>query len=132
MYTVKIKSIDKQKEQAIVQIVMVYENDQTLEVVEKVINMPYGFTKKMLREAVRNHVAMLENTDQVISELVLGTPFDYSKTQKEKDQEQLDTLIGDIDKSKRLVGLGVLNETDIATDLTTKRDEAKLLRDKLK
>lgn len=131
MYTAKIKSIEKQADKATVVMVAVFTNEQNIEV-ERLINMPYGFTKNQLKEELRSQINRLEQTDETIQAIALNTVIDLTKTAKEKDRENLEVLLADIDKTERLATLGVLTKTEAGTELATKRTEAKALVGKLK
>lgn len=128
MYTAQIKSVEKRKDQAIVQLVAVFTDKDTGDVVEKLLTMPYGFTLAELKEVLRTHVASLETTDAVITSVPLNTDIDLSRTKKEKENKQLEKLLREIDKTERMVKMGVVTEAEAQAELTTKRTEAKALK----
>lgn len=131
MYTAKIKSIEKQEAINTVQIVAVYTNSDTNAEVEKLINMPYGFTEVMLKEALRTHVKTLETTDTEIAKIVLNTPIDLSLSPQDLDKIKLDETLAEIDRVEKMVTLGVLTKAEATTKLGTKKTEAKQLASKL-
>lgn len=127
-YTAQIKSIDKRKDQAIVQLVAVFTDSANNDVVEKLLTMPYGFTLAELKEALRVQVASLETTDAVIISIPLNTDIDLSRTKKEKDEKQLEKLLREIDKTERMVKMGVVTEAEVQAELATKRTQTKALK----
>lgn len=131
MYTAQIKSIEKRKDQAIVQLVAVFTDKTTNDVVEKLLTMPYGFTLAELKEVLRTQVASLETTDAVITSVPLNTDIDLTRTKKEKDEKQLEKLLREIDKTERMVKMGVVTEAEVQAELTTKRLRAKALKTSL-
>lgn len=130
-YKAQIKSIEKQKDRSTVQLVAVYTDDQTGDVVERLINMPYGFTLPELKGVMREHIASLESTDQVITKIPLNTDIDLSKNQKEKDREELREVMRDIDELERMVTLNVFTKTEAQAKATELKTRAKALKTSL-
>ena len=127
-YTAQIKSIDKRKDQAIVQLVAVFTDSATGDIVEKLLTMPYGFTMAELKDTLREQIASLETTDATIVAIPLNTTIDLTRTKKEKDERQLEKLLREIDKTERMISLGVVTKAEAETELTEKRTQAKALK----
>lgn len=127
-YTAQIKSIDKRKDQAIVQLVAVFTDSATGDIVEKLLTMPYGFTMAELKDTLREQIASLETTDATIVAIPLNTTIDLTRTKKEKDERQLEKLLREIDKTERMISLGVVTKAEVETELTEKRTQAKALK----
>lgn len=127
-YTAQIKLIDKRKDQAIVQLVAVFTDSATGDIVEKLLTMPYGFTMADLKDTLREQIASLETTDQTIIAIPLNTTIDLNRTKKEKDERQLEKLLREIDKTERMISLGVVTKAEVETELTEKRTQAKALK----
>ena len=125
MYTVQFKSIELDRQRAMVNIVGSFTNGANR--FERIISMPFGFTKAQLKQHVRSIIENMESAEYVVTTINLDKNFDYSKTPKESAAEEYEDLLWQIDRVDRLIKNGVKTEEDAQVKLDELRADAKAL-----
>lgn len=125
MYTVQFKSIELDRQRAMVNIVGSFTNGANR--FERIISMPFGFTKAQLKQHVRSIIENMESAEYVVTTINLDKNFDYSKTPKESAAEEYEDLLWQIDRVDRLIKNGVKTEEDAKVKLDELRADAKAL-----
>lgn len=125
MYTVQFKSIELDRQRAMVNIVGSFTNRANR--FERIISMPFGFTKAQLKQHVRSIIENMESAEYVVTTINLDKNFDYSKTPKESAAEEYEDLLWQIDRVDRLIKNGVKTEEDAKVKLDELRADAKAL-----
>lgn len=126
-YTAKIKSISKNTEREVVEVVIVYTDSVTTEEKEKFYTFSYDVTLEEIKKQARKYIKNVEGIDAVIAGVPVGTDLDLTKSAKDKKKEELEQTVAKIDSTRRLVELGVKTQAEADTELTPLKEKAKQL-----
>lgn len=89
-----------------------------------------GFSIAQLKQQIRYKIQQLESIDQVVAEIPVDQPIEYQKTTAEIENDQISQKIMQIENTKRLIDLGVLQPEE--TNIETVKTEVKSLYSKIK